>query len=243
MNSSHHPFITPPPVEDLPFVVRVAARPEEFQALCALRAGAYSRHSYTETLPSRLSQLDEYDERAYLLFASCKDSNDCLGTMRVSFSTHGETPIAVYENLGQVEGHHYAYIDRFAVNVAANHVQIRLALMKAMWLLVCEHEIPWVVASALAPLARLYRGVGLLPIPGAEAGFLHPKLHDTAHYYMVGGPTLELHANINKRSREVARYFGEVKHPDIHIAWPPAYFADPDLAPTYLELELAKIAA
>lgn len=191
-----HPFLTPTPLsnselapamQELPFIVRVASFGSDFAALCAFRSQAYSRHDYTATLAARLARLDENDCRAFLMIALDKATGDCIGTLRISLTTRGEVPMAPYEPLGIVQGQHFAYVDRFAVHVADNHATVRLALIKAMWLLVCGEGAPWIVCSALAPLARLYRGVGLYAIPGAEEGFLHPRLHDTAHYYMCGG--------------------------------------------------------
>lgn len=230
----HHPFSNSP-VEYLPFVVHTAQTPEDFNALCRLRSLAYARHNYTASLPGRLACLDDFDIRGVLLMATCKATKECIGTLRVSFSERGETPRSPYEPLGIIGDSAFAYIDRFAVEVGERHITIRRALMKAMWLMVCEHETPWVVASALAPLARLYRGVGMGPIPGAGGGFRHPKLHDTALYYVVGGKTEDLHRNVFLRRPEDAEFFSSVRHPDILGEWPPAYFLDPGRAPEYLE--------
>lgn len=208
--------------QELPFIIRVADSLRDFAALCAFRSGAYARHDYTASLPARLAQLDEYDRRARLLIALDKCTGHCIGTLRISLSTQGEGPRAPYEPLGIVQGRHHAYVDRFAVHVADNHATVRYALIKAMWLLICSAGVPWIVCSALAPLARLYRGVGLYPLPGAEQGFRHPRLHDSALYYMCGGRSVEFYGNLHRAHPERAHWFGTVHHPDIQLPWPPS---------------------
>lgn len=226
-----HPPLAPAPVpisaadpltQELPFTVRVASSDSDFAALCAFRAAAYSRHDYVAGLASRLAQFDDHDRRACLMIALDKAGGQCIGTLRISLSTRGELPKASYEPLGIIEGHHHAYLDRFAVHVAGNHSTVRLALIKAMWLFVCGQEVPWVVCSALAPLVRLYQGVGLRPLPGAEQGFRHPRVHDSALYYMCAGRSVEFFGNIHASNPERARWFGIVHHPDIQMPWPPS---------------------
>lgn len=208
--------------EELPFTVRVARSAADHDSLCVFRAAAYSRHDYTDSLAGRLAKLDEHDRRAFLLIALDKGSGKCVGTLRVSLTTCGDVPITPYEPLGIVHGHQFAYVDRFAVDVGPCHVAVRQALMKGMWLLACDRNVPWIVSSALAPLARLYRGVGLRPIPGAEGTFLNPKVHDTAPYSMCGSRTADLYGNVLGTAPDRARWFAHVHHPDIEMPWPPS---------------------
>lgn len=197
-----------------------------------MRSAAYGRHAYTATLSSRLAVLDEDDRRATLLIAQDKQSGECLGTLRISFSVRGLTPHDPKEDLSELEGQEFAYVDRFAVTSDSQlHTEVRAAIMKSMWLHLCEHEVPWVIASSLKALTRLYATVGMRTIRGNEAGVLIPKLHDTKPYFTVGGRVEELFDNIQRRYPESLPYFVQVWHPDLEFAWPPPYFLDPSRAP------------
>lgn len=219
------------PVQSLPFTVRPARTEEDFAALCSMRSEAYARHDYTASLAGRLAYMDAHDRKSTLLIALDKVTGDCLGTQRINFSDRGPTPIAEDENLEETNGESFAYIDRFAVANVTNHVEIRLALMKAMWLHVCEEESKWVVASALAPLVRLYKRVGLRPLRGNEEGKIHATLHETKPYFTIGGRIEELLDNVERSSPGGSRFFVTVRHPDIEHQWPPMYFADPKRSP------------
>lgn len=199
----------------LPFLVREARTPEDLTMLCLTRSQCYSRHDYEPELCHRFRTPEEFDHRAVVLMAISKASGECLGTIRVNFSTTGPMPMCEDENVSELGAQPFAYVDRFAVKRVRGHIDVRLALMKAMWLLVSGRQVPWVVACAMAPLARLYRGVGLRALVGAEAGIANPKLHPTELYFVVGDKTDVLLDNMREWNPPLAPFFEGMNHPDI----------------------------
>lgn len=212
--------MSPASIELLPFVVRRANSEEDFTALSQLRAEAYARHDYLPGVSDRLLSIDETDRRSTLLVAEHKADGAIVGTIRVSSSLRGATPIPEQMPRTEFGGAAFTYVDRFAAQQGPLADIVALALIKAQWFWAYHEGVDWVVAAALPALARRYRMVGLRTLAGAERGrFLIPHLH-TRPYEAVGERLSGMPVNLRRNSGFLVPFFLDKHHPDILVDRP-----------------------
>jgi hypothetical protein len=204
--------------ENLPFRIRRAKSPQDYRALCQLRANAYARHAYHASLPFRLRTVDASDENSVILLAESKESGMIVGTVRLNSSFEGNQPLLAGMHTAELEGEPSLYVDRFAVEQGPASDVAALALLKAAWHFANYAEVTWMLAAALAPLARRYRMVGLRTLKGCENGFQATDLH-AGTYFTVGGRLSEIPNNVHKVAPFLAPFFGN-NHPDILLPVP-----------------------
>lgn len=220
MNRSH-----PPPrstassdsPEALPFQVRVAASAEDHSAVCAVRAAAYARHSYTPEVQARLRELDDVDRNSVLLMAENKQTGSVLGTIRLQSTA----PVTVFpcEHLAEVGQDSFLYVDRFAVAQCCASDVVALALIKAQWYWAHNQGLLWILGAALAPLARRYSMVGLRRLRGTDLGFHVTGIHP-GQYFSMGERLVDMPTNMLQVAPFLAPFFS-AQHPDILLEHPP----------------------
>jgi hypothetical protein len=208
--------------ESLPFIVRTARTTRDHAALSVLRAEAYARHDYLPGVSERLRSIDEADLRSTLLVAEDKDDGSIIGTIRVSSSLRGTTPVPPELPSIEFAGEPFTYVDRFAARQGPLADVVALALIKAQWFCAYQEGVEWIIAAALPALARRYRMVGLRTLEGADRGrFRIPHLHEKS-YEAVGERLSGMPANLRRAAPFLAPFFLEKDHPDILIAKPAA---------------------
>jgi hypothetical protein len=209
--------------EELPFVVRLARAQHDFDALCAVRSQAYGRHAYVSQVSENLAAIDDKDRRAFLLVAAEKASQAVIGTMRLSSSLRGPTPmnrhvLAQSQDLGLAD-RSFLYCDRVAVSTGEMAEQVSLGLFKCMWKIALQERVDWVFGSALKPLARRYRRVAMHLLNPEADGFEMPHLH-ADKYYAIGGCVERLATNLKEMAQQNCSYFLERYHPDLDVHVP-----------------------
>lgn len=207
-------------IEQLPFVVRKAVRGADFEAASRIRSEAYARHDYLPGVSETLRRIDEADLRGTLLVAERKDDGEIIGTIRVSSSQRGPTPLPAQAPRVEFEGESFTYVDRFAARQGPLADIAALALIKAQWFQAYHEGVQWIVAAALPALARRYRMVGLRSLAGAPRGrFMIPHLHEKP-YEAVGERLSDMPANLRRNSPFLVPFFLQNEHPDILLPTP-----------------------
>lgn len=208
--------------ESLPFVVRLAQSEAERAEAAALRMQAYSRHEYAAGSAQHVGCVSDEDRRALLLIAREKQSGQLIGTLRVSSSRRGPTPVPAQMPRGGSANATFTYLDRFAI-LAHPHADILvLALVKAQWFLAYHESVDWIIAAALAPLARRYRRLGMGSLGADNDGRFHiPELHHEP-YYACGGELTTMPARVIHGAPALVPFFTNKEHPDICVPRPTA---------------------
>jgi hypothetical protein len=145
----------------LPFTIQFARTQAPFQDLKELRVEAYSQH-YPE-LADFLEKDDfrDWQDGSFILFAECKETKKILGTLRAIHNfdrpLQYEREVALPKSL---QGQIMAGVSRFVVARGAYSLQVKYALIKAMYLYMVAHQIRFVILAAMPPTDRLYARLG-----------------------------------------------------------------------------------
>lgn len=207
-------------IEELPFTVRIAQNESDRERAAALRAQAYGRHGYAPGTTEHVGHVDDADRRALLLLAQDKCSGNALGTLRVSSSLRGTTPIPDEMPRGASIGATFTYLDRFAVASDAHTDIVMLALVKAQWFIAYHEGVQWILAAALPPLARRYRRLGMAALVENEGGQFRIPALSSAPYEAVGGRLPDMPARVIRTTPAVVPFFVNKEHPDIAVGRP-----------------------
>ncbi|NDY93347.1 hypothetical protein G3A44_19315 [Ideonella sp. TBM-1] len=194
--------------------------PEDLAAACAVRAEAYGRR-----LPDwrqALAEADALDLAPETLVLLCRDkaSGRAVGTARMQFSHQGPLMLeASVELPAHLRQQARAEVTRLAVMPDAD-AQVRLALMKATWLVAEARGLRWLVIGARrAALIRIYQRIGFANVwsddhwvPLAHAGQLPHRILslDVAH----------IRREWAHRDHPLLGFMTGTDHPDIDLQTP-----------------------
>ncbi|TSE29845.1 hypothetical protein Tther_01256 [Tepidimonas thermarum] len=163
-------------VEWLPFTVRVAHGPQDWQKAAAIRHAAYSRHlppSVTEAL-RQPEPMDQAPGVAVLL-AESKVDGSLLGTLRVQTNAH--QPLALEQSFALPDwmaGARCAEVTRLAMAQMEHSRVVKTVMLKAAFYWCQQQGVRFVLVTARAPLDRqyarlmfrdVYPELGFVPLP------------------------------------------------------------------------------
>lgn len=202
--------------QPLNFTVTVAKTVEEMNAACKVRAQSYGHH-----LGGDLSAWEKPDEldmhpSTAVFIATCKDTGQHLGTVRLSTNEARPTQIERSAEIPhEISSGLMAEVTRLAVPPGQSNPAVKLALLKATYLWCVAKQAKWMVIGARSDaLIRQYKRLGFTflkedAVPLAHAGgMLHKILA-----FNVSEAERNWHAMKHPFYTFMVRFY----HPDIRV--------------------------
>lgn len=169
---------------EIPFDVRMALTIDDLRAVCEVRTAAYGHHD--PEIGEKLGQVEALDCADGVVVLQCLDreSERCLGTLRVQISGYGPLVLEQSVHLPDwLSDRARAQISRLAVMPGAD-ARVKLSLMRASYQYCLATGVRWMVIGARSDaLIRGYRSLGFIDVfddgamrPLASAGGLPHRI-------------------------------------------------------------------
>ena len=209
--------LSAPNVERLPFTVRLVRNDQDLMKAVDIRHSAYARHMpvFAETL-AQPEALDTTDG-VFVLLAESKLDGSPLGTARMQ--TNRYQPLGVEQSVtlpSTLDGLALAEVTRLGVAQGGAGRLVKMALIKAAFML-CEREgIDWAIVAGRAPIDRQYQQLlfaDLFP----ESGFIEMRHAGDVPHRVMGFEIASGNDRWTAANHPLLGFFSHTRHTDIQV--------------------------
>jgi hypothetical protein len=206
-----------PKEERLPFTVRLVQNDEDLLKAVDIRHSAYARHM--PVFAESLLQPEGLDttEGVFVLLAESKLDGSPLGTCRIQ--TNRYQPLGVEQSVTlppSFEGQSLAEVTRLGVAQGGAGRLVKMALIKAAFM-VCEREgIDWAIVAGRAPIDRQYEQLlfaDLFP----ETGFIPMQHAGNVPHRVMGFEIASGNERWTAANHPLLGFFSLTRHSDIQV--------------------------
>lgn len=210
----------PVSTERLPFTVRIASTPEDFNRAIALRYQAYARHmpEFAETL--RRPEPDDYEADTIILLAESKVDGSVIGTMRIQSNSY--RPLSMEHSIAlpdAFKGEPMVEVRRLGVAKGGAGSLVKTVLIKACLLYCQKNNIKWAMVAARPPLDKSYEKMLFVDVLPGQTFTPLPKANNVPHRVMA----FEIPGyddRLLRAQHPQYRFFCRTSHPDINVDLP-----------------------
>jgi len=209
--------LSDPKIERLPFTVRLVENDEDLLKAVDIRHSAYARHMpvFAESLlqPEGLDTTDG----VFVLLAESKLDGSPLGTCRIQTNRYQRLSVEQSVTLpSSFDGLALAEVTRLGVAQGGAGRLVKMALIKAAFM-VCEREgIDWAIVAGRAPIDRQYQQLlfgDLFP----EIGFIEMSHAGNVPHRVMGFEIATGNERWTDANHPLLGFFSHTRHVDIQV--------------------------
>lgn len=208
-------------VEHLPFTVRIANDPIDFEDAISVRRSAYGRHM--PEFAANMSEPDALDTEpgTVLLIARSNLDGRALGTMRIQTNEYSKLCVEKSMEFPRwLANSSMAEASRLGVCAGKSGRLVKAALLKAFYLYCLRNNINWMIATGRRPLYRDYLALMMEDIYPDEPMIPLAHVGNIPHrvlYLSTIHVKSKAKANAKAAKHPMYHFIFNVSHPEIQI--------------------------